>query len=372
MNRNTMRFSALSLLGLAALLTGCPDASENRVTGGGGTGGGGGVGRNFAFGELTGASSVDPSGLLTRNAGATNTTALLGKFTSLDLSNPTRIREIGKLVFSTSPQSQGQSGGLQIGSITADATGYLNLTPSLDIDYYYPTLSPKATKIAAIQRAALVSFNSDGTGRTAITSGTAFGVLTAPLAWSPNDRTIAFVSYVGDLNSVPNQINLINSDGSGLTTLTTPGTAQDRDPAWSPDGTKVAFTRNPPFGTAGTSYLMVVGSGGGSPTTLTSPSQRVAHPTWSANGSKLAFSVGSAIHKVNADGSSDLTLTTPAAGEKDTAPTWSSTNRIAYVRSAFVAGTPTHTLKIMDADGAESFSTDTVDTQTAWCQEGIR
>ena len=56
MKRNSTGLSAFSLLGLSLLLTGCPDASENRTGGGGGGTGGGGVGRNFTFGELTGAS----------------------------------------------------------------------------------------------------------------------------------------------------------------------------------------------------------------------------------------------------------------------------------------------------------------------------
>lgn len=368
MKQNSTRFFALGLLGLSALLSGCSSGSDN------GTGGigGGGVGRNFTFGELTGASSVDPSGLLTRNAGATNTTALLGKFTSLDLSNPTRTREIGNIVFSIAPQNQGGQGGLQIGFIGADGAGDRNLTPSTDIDYYWPSISPRATKVAAVQAGKLVCFNIDGTGRTVLTAGASFSVYNAPSAWSPNDQNIAFVSYTGSINADPSAISRINRDGTALATLTTPGALQDHDPAWSPDGTKIAFVRNPPFGTAGTSSLMVISATGGTPTILLAGSeQRLASPSWSPNGSRIAFAIGKQISHIGANGSGLTALTSPPAEDTDSAPAWSARNQIAFVRSRFITGTGfSRLLKVVTPEGAEVQTANATDTRYSWSPGG--
>ena len=275
-------------------------------------------------------------------------------------------------MFSIAPQSQQQSGGLQIGFVVADGTGFRNLTPSLGFDYYWPSISPRATKVAAVQQSKLVSFNSDGTGRTVLTDSGVFQVFDAPSAWSPNDRTIAFVSYVGNLNTAPNQISVINSDGTGLTNLTNPGTLQDRNPVWSPDGTKIAFVRNPPFGTTGTSSLMVVSSAGGTPTILlSSNSQSIGSPTWSPTGTDIAFQQGKQVKRVRADGTGLTTLTTPGVDDTDATPNWSSHNQIAFVRSTPIAGGGlTRMLKIIDANGAEIYSTETTDLKTAWSPRG--
>ncbi|MCI0681620.1 MAG: hypothetical protein L0Y71_05920 [Gemmataceae bacterium] len=58
-------------------------------------------------------------------------------------------------------------------------------------------------------------------------------------AWSPDGKKIAFVSG-RDGNA---GIYVMNADGSGQTNLTH-HTEDDFDPAWSPDGSKIAFNSN--------------------------------------------------------------------------------------------------------------------------------
>src|SRR5258705_13537728 len=71
----------------------------------------------------------------------------------------------------------------------------------------------------------------------------------------------------------------MNADGSGVTRLTdTP--AADGDPAWSPDGTRLAFTST----RDGNSEIYVMNADGSGVTRLTSDPNRDGQPAWCATG----------------------------------------------------------------------------------------
>jgi Tol biopolymer transport system component len=54
-------------------------------------------------------------------------------------------------------------------------------------------------------------------------------------AWSPDGSKLAYTGW-GDYAPA---IYIVNSDGSGTVQLTTDGTG---DPTWSPDGSRIVFT----------------------------------------------------------------------------------------------------------------------------------
>lgn len=156
--------------------------------------------------------------------------------------------------------------------------------------------------------------NPDGSGATPFTKYTFAGELIFSPVWSPDGSKIAFISN-GTLdggNAVPNgasNIWVVNADSSSLTPLTklTSNGPHHFDPAWSPDGSKIAFDSDRALdGTdvfAGARNIWVMNADGSNPiplTDLTGANSR--RPAWSADGSKIAFASDRAISNINSQG----------------------------------------------------------------------
>jgi Tol biopolymer transport system component len=131
---------------------------------------------------------------------------------------------------------------------------------------------------------ALYFMNSDGTAQNRIPIYGGGGVITrVDPALSPDGSRIAFASNP-DLHS-PLEIFTMNLDGSGIVRLTTGG--NNRQPAWSPDGSLIAFkhTEKDAFGQEGI-YLMTAGGGGLHALPIYF---KAVWPTWSPDGSRLLY-----------------------------------------------------------------------------------
>jgi len=147
----------------------------------------------------------------------------------------------------------------------------------------------------------------------------------------PQDSKIVF-GYIEGLTADEAYIYTVNPDGSSLSRLAKGATA----PAWSPDGTKIAYNSF-----AQTPQIGVMDADGSSKRKLTvsDPSPNVSdvpsrepgfmEPTWSPDGTQLAFSTSTPteniipdIYTSDADGS-DLTNITKSSEEWESAPDFS-------------------------------------------------
>jgi Tol biopolymer transport system component len=110
----------------------------------------------------------------------------------------------------------------------------------------------------------------------------------------------AFSGANGRIAFVDNgKIWTVNPDGSAPQQLTSPASPlTDRNPSWSPDGTRIAFDRGQP---SSTRDLYVVNADGTGDTLLATAGH---DPTWSPDGSEVAFLDHSdtALYRINADG----------------------------------------------------------------------
>ena len=172
-------------------------------------------------------------------------------------------------------------------------------------------------RIAFVSGGEIYVMNADGSGQTNLTNNTAWD--SSP-AWSPDGSKIAFVSS-RDGND---EIYVVNADGSGVTRLTY-NNERDFDwaPSWSPDGSKIAFTFCCLDDKKG---IYVMNADGSGVTKLIQWGWGTFDfgPSWSPDGSKIAFpscpGLGPGICVINIDGTGLTNLTTPTY---DSYPSWS-------------------------------------------------
>jgi Tol biopolymer transport system component len=149
-------------------------------------------------------------------------------------------------------------------------------------------------------------------------------------AWSPDGTRIAYVSRDGRARVV-----IVSTAGRVLGQLLAAPTGFISRPAWAPDSGRIAFAEEIAMESSGASRIVVANADGTGRRVLVA---QASDPAWSPSGTKIAyvsypsrFSETGTIFIANADGSGAHHLT--AAGASESRPAWSpGGQRIAFTR----------------------------------------
>ncbi|MBT7289922.1 MAG: hypothetical protein HN837_05465, partial [Chloroflexi bacterium] len=277
------------------------------------------------------------------NIDGSNKTLLTGELQMSRYNRPTWSPDGNKLAYGTYE-------GIWV--INTNGTGQTNITDELEYAEQF-SWSPVEQKIVFVSHLPdeyreIYTVNADGTGLTRLTNGSTSA--DNPI-WSPNGEKITYRKdqsiYVMDadgsnqtrLNYYPysgsiwspdssqiacyltGAIYIINADGSGTTNLTghfppatEPGSIwENRDPVWSPDGTKIAFESSVTEGDQQPNEdIYVINADGTNPVRITNNPAFDGYPTWSPDGNKILFVSNrdgyDGIYLMDADGSNQTSL----------------------------------------------------------------
>jgi TolB protein len=166
-------------------------------------------------------------------------------------------------------------------------------------------------------------------------------------AWSPDGRRIAFQSEPpsncanGGCDVTPTVLEVMNADGSGLRRLlASTGSGDAYALSWSPDGKQIAFDQS--------DAIYVMSADGSRKLWLARGDQ----PAWSPDGRKIAFAGAgfAGLRIMNADGSHVRSLTPnppeSSSSEGDAYPAWSPDGRkVVFTRNG-------HQIDVINADGS--------------------
>jgi Tol biopolymer transport system component/uncharacterized RDD family membrane protein YckC len=192
---------------------------------------------------------------------------------------------------------------------------------------------------------------------------------------------IVFASTKGCRNSHgrADEIFVMNPDGSDQTNLTHTS-ADEFDPVWSPDGTRIVYARRT-SADADADIFVMNADGSGQRNLTDNPTDDEA-PSWSPDGKRIAFAGERDrtdqspfdVFVMNADGSDQTNLTKNSPGW-NVDPDWSPEGtRIAYARST--SADAATDIFVMNADGGDptalTHTSVAAEYEPAWSPDGTK
>lgn len=214
----------------------------------------------------------------------------------------------------------------------------------------------------------------DGNGAVPLTSTT--GVREVSPAWSADGSRLAFERD----SDTQDDIYVMNRDGSGVTRLTE-ASGRDSDPAFSPDGTRIAFTSRRELSSSVASEIWVMDADGTDERVLVGDFDNgfASAPSWSPDGTQIAYvggeTIGSlpGVYVADVDGTGEpLLLTGDAEGAG--APDWSPDGSlIVYAQRDDSNNQELYTIRPDGTGGAQLTDTDDLlENDPSWSPDGDR
>ena len=224
---------------------------------------------------------------------------------------------------------------------TVDVVAGEDVAVTFQVTCTAPTLAFASLRSGSF---AIYTMGSDGSGIQRLTNDASPGFATLP-AWSPDGSKIAFAS-TRDRSTKGLDIWVMDASGANPTRLTNEA-GQNGRAAWSHDGTKIAFTstRNDTL----VAEIWLMDADGGNQRAITSDGKFANTPSWSPDDSKIVFQSNrdgsDQLYVMNSDGSGITRLTNGVWADQE--PAWSPDGSLIAFQSTRDAAEP---LKMNNAD----------------------
>jgi Tol biopolymer transport system component len=180
-----------------------------------------------------------------------------------------------------------KDGNSEVYIVGADGSGARRLTDNPAADGF-PAWSPDGSRIAFVSdrdgQAGVWAMGADGSAPARLVAGSAAG---ARPTWAPDGRSIAFATDrggAGDLDVYVADVTTAAGAGGVAPTKLIASTGNDGEPAWSPDGSKIAFASD----RDGTPQVYVANRDGSNVVKVTSKARSYT-PAWAPDGTKLVY-----------------------------------------------------------------------------------
>lgn len=183
---------------------------------------------------------------------------------------------------------------MDIYAINVESGEARKLTDSPDTNKYEVAWSPDGTQIAFVALNTdspdywdVYVIDADGSNQRHLISVSEANWL-QQISWSPDGKKLMYVSLVvaGEMGKHYGEIYVLDVEDGTITNLTNTPDIDDCDPAWSPDGKRIAFSS----GLAKQIYTMDVD--GSNVVKLTDEDVKCYEPSWSPDGKKIVFRGG--------------------------------------------------------------------------------